>query len=58
MEDLEKDPEYMTKEELEKQIQKIMKRMNQASAELNFEAAAALRDQMIELKKILEKIDD
>ncbi len=58
MEDLDKDPEYMTKEELEKQIQKIMKRMNQASAELNFEAAAALRDQMIELKKILEKIDD
>ena len=58
MEDLEKDPEYMTKEELGKQIQKIMKRMNQASAELNFEAAAALRDQMIELKKILEKIDD
>ncbi len=58
MEDLEKDPEYMTKEELEKQIQKIMKRMNQASAELNFEAAAALRDQMIELKKILEKLDD
>lgn len=58
MEDLEKDPEYMTKEELDKQIQKIMKRMNQASAELNFEAAAALRDQMIELKKILEKIDD
>ncbi len=58
MEDLEKDPEYMTKEELEKQIQKILKRMNQASAELNFEAAAALRDQMIELKKILEKIDD
>ncbi len=58
MEDLEKDPEYMTKDELDKQIQKIMKRMNQASAELNFEAAAALRDQMIELKKILEKIDD
>ncbi len=58
MEDLEKDPEYMTKEELDKQIQKIMKRMNQESAELNFEAAAALRDQMIELKKILEKIDD
>ena len=58
MEDLGKDPEYMTKEELEKQIQKVMKRMNQASAELNFEAAAALRDQMIELKKILEKLDD
>ncbi len=54
MEDLEKDPEYMTKEELEKQIRKVMKRMNQAAAELNFEAAASLRDQMIELKKALD----
>ncbi|MCM1246781.1 MAG: excinuclease ABC subunit UvrB [Roseburia sp.] len=58
MEDLEKDPEYMTKEELEKQIRKVMKRMNQAAAELNFEAAASLRDQMIELKKILQKLDE
>nr|MBP3599047.1 excinuclease ABC subunit UvrB [Eubacterium sp.] len=58
MEELEKDPEYMSREELEKQIRKIMKRMNQAAAELNFEAAAALRDQMIEYKKILEDLDD
>ncbi len=58
MEDLEKDPEYMSKEELEKEIRKIMKRMNQAAAELNFEMAAALRDQMIEYKKILEDLDD
>ena len=58
MEELEKDPEYMTREELEKQIAKIMKRMNQAAAELNFEAAAALRDQMIQFKKVLQSLDD
>ena len=58
MEELEKDPEYMTREELEKQIAKIMKRMNQAAAELNFEAAALLRDQMIQFKKILQGLDD
>lgn len=58
IEDLEKDPEYMTREELEKQIRKVMKRMNQAAAELNFEAAASLRDQMIELKKIMQDMDE
>ncbi len=58
MEDLEKDPEYMSREELEKQLQKIMKRMNQAAAELNFEAAAELRDKMIEWKKILQNLED
>ena len=58
MEELEKDPEYMSREELEKQLQKIMKRMNQAAAELNFEAAAELRDKMIEWKKILQDLED
>ncbi len=58
MEDLEQDPEYMSREELEKQLQKIMKRMNQAAAELNFEAAAELRDKMIEWKKILQNLED
>lgn len=58
MEDLEKDPEYMSREELEKEIQKIMKRMNQAAAELNFEAAASLRDKMVEWKKILQNLED
>lgn len=57
MEDLDKDPEYMSAEELEKQIRKIMKRMDQAAAELNFETAAALRDKMLELKKILQKLE-
>ena len=31
--------------------------MKKAAAELNFEAAAELRDQMIELKKMLQEID-
>lgn len=49
-----KDPESMSREELEKAIRKIMKKMNQAAAELNFEMAASLRDQMIEYKKHLQ----
>ncbi len=58
MEDIAEDPEYMTAEELEKEIRKIMKRMNQAAAELNFEAAATLRDKMIEMKKILQELEE
>ncbi|MDY3908227.1 MAG: excinuclease ABC subunit UvrB [Eubacterium sp.] len=52
----EKDPESMSREELEKAIRKIMKKMNQAAAELNFELAATLRDQMVEYKKHLQEI--
>ncbi len=50
---LEKDPESMSRAEIEKLIQKITKEMQKAAAELNFEAAAELRDQMIELKSRL-----
>ena len=49
----EKDPESMSKKELEKLIGEIQKKMQAAAAELNFEAAAELRDKMIELKKNL-----
>ncbi len=49
----EKDPESMSKKELEKLIGEIQKKMQSAAAELNFEAAAELRDKMIELKKNL-----
>ena len=49
----EKDPESMSDEELEKLIGKIQKKMKQAAADLNFEAAAELRDKMAELKKQL-----
>lgn len=48
---MEKDPESMSKEELEKLIGSITKKMKKAAAELNFELAAELRDKLIELKK-------
>ena len=55
---LEKDPESMSKEELEKLIGSITKKMKKAAAELNFELAAELRDKLIELKKAFNEIDD
>lgn len=51
-----KDPESMSKKELEKLIGEIQKKMQAAAAELNFEAAAELRDKMIELKKNLRDL--
>ena len=53
-----KDPESMSKQELQKCIQEIKKQMNRAAADLNFEAAAQLRDQMIELRKMIEEIEN
>ena len=50
---LEKDPESMSKQELGKLIEKIEKQMRKAAAELDFESAAELRDEMLELKKYL-----
>ena len=52
----EKDPESMSREELEKRIKDTQKKMKKAAAELNFEAAAMLRDQMVELKKQLQEL--
>ena len=54
---LEKDMAAMSREELEELIGKIQKQMKAAAADLNFEMAAELRDQMIELKKNLEELD-
>ena len=51
-----KDPESMSKKELEKLIQQVKKQMQTAAADLNFEMAAQLRDKMIELKKNLEEL--
>ena len=51
----EKDPESMSAAELEKLIGDVQKKMKKAAADLNFEAAAMLRDQMIELKQQLQK---
>jgi excinuclease ABC subunit B len=53
----EKDPESMSREELEKLIGEVEKKMRRAAADLNFEDAAMLRDKMIGLKKILQEID-
>ena len=44
----------MSREELEKLIAGIQKHMKKAAAELDFETAAQLRDQMIELKQKME----
>ncbi len=52
----EKDPESMSAKELEKLIGDIQKKMKKAAAELNFEAAAMLRDQMVELKQHLQEL--
>ena len=54
---LEKDMESMSRKELEELIGKVQKQMKAAAADLNFEMAAELRDQMIELKKNLEELD-
>lgn len=53
---LDKDPESMSKKELEKVIAEVQKKMQKAAAELNFEAAAEYRDQMIQLKNTLRDI--
>ncbi|MEE0781554.1 MAG: helicase-related protein, partial [Sellimonas sp.] len=54
---LEKDPESMSREELEKLVKDLNKQMKKAAADLDFETAAELRDKMIEIKKHLQEID-
>ena len=54
----EKDPESMSRKELEKLIGEVQKRMQKAAAELNFEAAAELRDKLLELKRKLQELDE
>lgn len=51
-EDITKDIESMSEKEIDKLVAKIKKQMHTAAAELNFELAAKLRDQLIEIKKI------
>ena len=51
--DIQKDIESMSRKELEQLVDKIKRKMNTAAAELNFELAANLRDQMLEIKKQL-----
>ncbi len=52
----EKDPESMSRKELEKLIADIQKKMQKAATELNFEAAAEYRDKMIQLKNMLRDL--
>ena len=51
-----KDAESMSETELKAVIKELTKKMNQAAVELNFETAAKLRDEIIELKKHLVDI--
>ena len=57
-EKMEKDPESMSREELEILICLVQKQMKAAAAELNFEMAAELRDKMITLKKSLDDMEE
>ena len=48
---LAKDAESMSREELVAEIKKLEKQMKQAAAELQFEQAAAIRDEILAMKK-------
>lgn len=55
---LEKDPESMSREELEKLVKELNKQMKKAAANLDFETAAELRDKMIEIKRHLQDMNN
>ena len=52
----EKDPESMSRAELEKMIEDVTKRMKKAAGDLDFETAAEMRDNLVELRKQLENL--
>ena len=56
--EFDKDPESMSRRELEKLIGDIQKKMKKAAAELNFEEAAEYRDKMVKLKNMLRDIEE
>ena len=51
---LEKDVESMSDKELEKLIKELTKKMHRAATELNFEEAAAIRDQITNIRKMMD----
>ena len=53
----EKDPESMSRREIEKLILTVDKQMRKAAAELDFESAAEYRDKLKELRKNLESLE-
>ncbi len=53
-----KDTESMSRKELEQLMSKLTKKMHSAAVELNFERAAELRDEVLEIKKQLQAMDD
>ena len=52
---MEKDPESMSEKELERLAKELTKQMKKAAAELNFEAAAELRDKLVEIKRMMKE---
>ena len=54
---LKKDIESMDKKELKEMIAQLTKKMNRAAAELNFEEAAELRDELKKYKIALRDFD-
>ena len=53
---VEKDAESMSYKELEKAAREMLKKMNHAATELDFESAAKYRDRMMEYKKHMQEI--
>lgn len=51
---IDKDVESMDNHELEKLIKELNKKMHRAAAELNFEEAAAIRDRITEIRKMMD----
>ena len=56
--EIEKDLESMSVKELHCLVKEVTQKMHKAAAELNFEAAAQLRDRMVEIKKHLMEIEE
>ena len=52
------DPESMSVKTLEKKIEELKKAMYKAAADLSFEEAAMLRDEIMDLRKVLQELKE